>query len=151
LNSSQLHKTNSSKSINPTPPSPNPPSTSTKRNRTGSLDNSNIFRTPKHPRDIYESINQLDNLTRDQCNILQKTKKALGLTSKKAKLQAANRRLEHQLGGLQSKKRKSKITVDPNTLFANVDRIKQALEQASKAKAEAAASTNSNKSYNLGT
>jgi hypothetical protein len=42
LNSSRLHKTNSSKSINPTPPSPNPPSTPTKRKRTGSLDNSNI-------------------------------------------------------------------------------------------------------------
>jgi TPP-dependent trihydroxycyclohexane-1,2-dione (THcHDO) dehydratase len=30
-----------------------------------------------------------------------------------------------------------KIAVDPNTLFANVDGIKKALEEASKAKAEA--------------
>jgi transposase-like protein len=32
----------------------------------------------KHPRDIHESIKQLDNLTRDQRNIFQKAKKALG-------------------------------------------------------------------------
>jgi predicted ribosome quality control (RQC) complex YloA/Tae2 family protein len=135
LNSSQLHKINSSKSINPTLPSPNPPSTPTKRERTCSSDNSNIFRTPKHPRDIHESIKRLDNLTRDQCNIMQKAKKALGqFTSEQTKLQAANQRLEHQLEELQNKKRKSKITVDPNTLVANVDRIKQALEQASKAR-----------------
>jgi hypothetical protein len=71
---------------------------------------------------------------------LQKAEKARGqLTSQQAKLQATNRRLEHQLEELKSKKRKTKITVDPNTLFANVDRIKQALEQASKAKVEAEA------------
>jgi hypothetical protein len=34
-------------------------------------------------------------------------------------------------------KQKLKISVDPNTLFANVDGIKTALEEASKAKAEA--------------
>jgi uncharacterized membrane protein YccC len=71
---------------------------------------------------------------------LQKAEKAPGqLTTEQAKLQAANRRLEHQSEELQSKKWKSKITFDPNTLFANVDRIKQALEQASKAKVEAEA------------
>jgi hypothetical protein len=71
--------------------------------------------------------------------MLQKAKKALGqLTNEQAKLQAANRRLENQLE-LQSKKQKSKISVDPSTLFANVDRIKQALEEASQAKVEAEA------------
>jgi hypothetical protein len=45
----------------------------------------------------------------------------------------------YQSEELQSNKRKSKITVDPNTLFANVDRIEQALEQATKAKVEAEA------------
>jgi hypothetical protein len=34
-------------------------------------------------------------------------------------------------------KRKLKFAVDPNTLFANVDGIKKALEEASEAKAEA--------------
>jgi hypothetical protein len=47
-----------------------------KRKKTGSLDNSNIFRTPKHLRDIYKPITQLDNHIRDQRNILQKAKKA---------------------------------------------------------------------------
>jgi predicted ribosome quality control (RQC) complex YloA/Tae2 family protein len=140
LSSSQLHKAESSKSINLTPPGSNPPSTSTKHKRTGSLDNSNIFRTPKHARDIHESIKYLDHLTRDQRNILQKAKKALGqLTAEQAKLQAANGRLKNQLEELKSKKRKKKITVDPNTLFANVDGIKKALEEASKTKAEAEA------------
>jgi hypothetical protein len=71
---------------------------------------------------------------------LQKAKKALDqLISEQAKLQVANRRLEHQLEEVQSKKRKPKITVDPNTLFTNAHRIKQALGQASKAKVEAEA------------
>jgi hypothetical protein len=66
---------------------------------------------------------------------LQKAKKALGqLAAEQAKLNAANRRLENQLEELKSKKRKTKITIDPNTLFAHVDRIKQALEEVSKAK-----------------
>jgi hypothetical protein len=34
---------------------------------------------------------------------------------------------------------KTKMTVDPNTLFANVDSIKKALDEASKVKAEAEA------------
>jgi hypothetical protein len=97
LNSSQLHKINSSESINLTLLSLNPPSTPTKCKRTGSLDN-NIFRTPKHPQDIHKSTKQLDNLIRDQRNILQK--------AKKAQLQAASQRSENQLEELQSKKQK---------------------------------------------
>jgi hypothetical protein len=45
--------------------------------------------------------------------------------------------LGNQLEEVKSMKWKLKIAVDPNTLFANVDRIKQALEEASEAKAEA--------------
>jgi hypothetical protein len=48
-----------------------------------------------------------------------------------------NRRLGNQLEEAKSMKRKLKIAVDPNTLFANVDGIKKALEEASEAKAEA--------------
>jgi hypothetical protein len=48
-----------------------------------------------------------------------------------------NRRLGNQLEEVKSMKRKLKISVDLNTLFANVDVIKKALEEASKAKAEA--------------
>jgi hypothetical protein len=78
LSPSQVHIVNSSKPINPIFPTSNLPSTSTKCKRTGSLDNCNIFRPPKHPRNIHESIYQLENPTRDQRNILQKAKKALG-------------------------------------------------------------------------
>jgi hypothetical protein len=48
-----------------------------------------------------------------------------------------NRRLGNQLEEVKSMKRNLKISVDLNTLFANVDVIKKALEEASKAKAEA--------------
>jgi hypothetical protein len=41
-------------STDPTLQSQNLPSIPTKRKRTGSLDNSNIFQAPKHPRDIHE-------------------------------------------------------------------------------------------------
>jgi hypothetical protein len=48
-----------------------------------------------------------------------------------------NRRLGNQLEEAKSMKQKLKIAVDLNTLFANVDGIKKALEEASKAKAGA--------------
>jgi hypothetical protein len=48
-----------------------------------------------------------------------------------------NRRLRNQLEEVKSRKRKLKIAVDLNTLFANVDGAKKALEEASKIKAEA--------------
>jgi hypothetical protein len=48
-----------------------------------------------------------------------------------------NRQLGNYLEEIKSMKRKLKIAVDLNTLFANVDGIKKALEEASKAKAEA--------------
>jgi hypothetical protein len=71
---------------------------------------------------------------------LQKAKTALGqLTAEQAKPQVVNRRLENQLEELKSTKRKSRITLDPNTLSANVDGMKKGLEEASKAKAEAEA------------
>jgi hypothetical protein len=47
-----------------------------------------------------------------------------------------NRRLGNQLEEVKSVKQKLKITVDLNTLFANADGIKKALEDSSKAKAE---------------
>jgi hypothetical protein len=50
--------------------------------------------------------------------------------------------------------RKLKIAVDPNTLFPNVDGIKNALEEASKAKAEVEGQKPqgvAKKIYNLGT
>jgi hypothetical protein len=137
LNPSQVDIVNSSKPTNPIFPSSNLPSTPTNRKRTGSLDNCNIFWTPKHPPNIHDSINQLDNLTRDQRNILQKAKKVPGqLTAKQAKLQVVNRRLGNQLEEVKSMKWKLKIAVDQNTLFVNVDGIKKALEEASEAKAE---------------
>jgi hypothetical protein len=51
-------------------------------------------------------------------------------------------------------KRELKISVDPNTLFADVDGIKKALEEASEAKAEAEGRKPqgvAKKIYNLGT
>jgi hypothetical protein len=59
------------------------------------------------------TINQLDNLTKDQHAILQKAKKALGqLAAEQTKPQAATRRLENRLEELKSDKQKTKITLD---------------------------------------
>jgi NAD kinase len=43
------------------------------------------------------------------------------VTAEQAKLQTINRQLQKQLKEFESNKGKNKITVDPNTLFANVD------------------------------
>ena len=52
------------------------------------------------------------------------------MTGEQAKLVAENRRLQLQVEDLQSKKKKKKVALDPNTVFANVEVIKRSLEEA---------------------
>jgi hypothetical protein len=126
-----------------------PPSTP-KRSRPHSLDDDithhplkqtrhdTLFPTPKHPRHIYTAVKKCAKPpTADQRVILHKASKAIGrLTTKQALTEACNRKLQSQLEELQSRQRKKKITVDPNSLFANVDAIKLAMDEAAKAQEE---------------
>ena len=122
LNSSQIHVT-----TNPSPPA------TLKRPRDSRGDPSTIFPTPKHPRDIYRSIQQLGSgLNREQHTVLQKASEAIGkLTAEHALTEANNRQLQVQLEELWAKK-KRKATVDPNSLFANIETVQQPMDQAAK-------------------
>ena len=71
----------------------------------------------------------LDSLNREQRTVLQKASKAVvNLTATHALLETSNRQLQVQLEELQAKKVK-KIAADPNTLFANVETIKRAMDE----------------------
>ncbi|KAG0636260.1 hypothetical protein HOY80DRAFT_1055092 [Tuber brumale] len=115
LNSSQLHKSCAS-------------------------DFETLLRTPKHPQDIYYAVQRLGPLTRDQQTVFQKAQKALREAAVRASiLYATNERLRIQIDQLESKKKKRKVILDPNTIFANVESIKRSLEEAEKARGEAEA------------
>ena len=128
LNSSQIHVT-----TNPSYPAiPPPPPATPKRPRSDSHRNPNmIFPTPKHPRDVCRSIQQLgSNLNREQRTVLQKASKAIGkLAAEQALTKASNRQLRAQLEELQAK-RKRKVAVDPNSQFTNIETIKQSMDEA---------------------
>ena len=63
--------------------------------------------------------------------LLQKARKALGnLATENAQAVATTRSLTTQLTELQSKKMKKKVSVDPNSQFANIETIKAAMEEA---------------------
>jgi len=97
-----------------------------------------FFHTPKHPRDIHESMKMFGPLTRDQCTVFLKASKALGeVTPQQAKLHATNNQLHQQVEDLESKTRKKKVTLDPKTVFANVETIKLSLEAEKRARVEA--------------
>ena len=69
-------------------------------------------------------MKMLGPLTRDQRTTFLKASKALGeVTAQQAKLHAANNQLHRRVEELESKKRKKKVTLDPNTAFANVESI----------------------------
>jgi hypothetical protein len=138
LNSSQLHQISPAESekepTSPTPTCPAPPTPSTPK-RPRPVDNSDLLRTPKQPRDIYESVKSLGPLTRDQRTVFQKAQKALGeATAQHATLHAKNRRLHLRIEELESKRKKKKVIMDPNTVFANVESIKRSLEEAERAR-----------------
>ena len=105
---------------------PSTPSTP-KRQRS---DSHTIFPIPKHPRDTYDSIKKLGSLNREQCTVLQTASKAIGnSTATQALLETSNCRLQVQLEELQAKETKKRVAVDPNTLFANVETIKRAMDE----------------------
>lgn len=136
LNSSQLHQitiapTEASFASSNHAPVPQP----TTLKKLQNIEDWDPQRTPKHPRDIHKSVNHLGRLSRDQRTVLYKVQKALGqVTAEQAILQATNRRLQFQIKELESKKKKKKVTLDPNTIFANVESIKHSLEEAEQAR-----------------
>lgn len=142
LNSSQLDQI----SVTPIDPfTPTPPTThktiplqpSTPKRRS-TIDDTILLQTPRRPHDIHYAVQKLGSLTRDQRTVFQKTQKALGkVTAQYGLLHATNQRLQLQLNELERKKKKRKIILDPNTMFANVESIKKSLEEAEKARREA--------------
>ncbi|KAG0132722.1 DDE superfamily endonuclease-domain-containing protein [Tuber indicum] len=140
LNSSQIHRTGTPPSTPPhmTPISlPLPPSTP---KPSTIVHTEYILQTPKHPRDIYEAVKTLGPLTRGQRTAFQKVGKALGeVTMQLGQLQATNRQLQLHVEELEMKKRKKKVVLDPNRVFANVDSIKRSLEAEETARVEARA------------
>jgi len=78
-------------------------------------------------------VQRLYPLTRDQRTVFQKAQKALWeATARHGILHATNKHLQQQLTELESKKKKGKVILDPNTIFANVESIKPSLEEAEK-------------------
>ena len=64
--------------------------------------------------------------------MLHKASKAIGkLTAEQALAEANNRQLQVQLEELRAKKKRT-VTVDPNSLFANIETIKQSMDEAAK-------------------
>ena len=107
-----------------------------KRHRT--INDTMLLQTPKHPHDIHYAIQRLDSLTRDHPTIFQKTQKALGkVTTQHAILHAINQHLQLDLNDLEIRKKKTRILLDLNTMFANVVSIKKSWEEAEKARREA--------------
>ena len=136
LNSLQLHKITTIQAASTTPPlstfssSLPPPSTPI---RSPISNHKTLFKTPKHLHDIHQAVQRLGPLTRDQRTVFQKAQKALGeATAHHGILHATNKRLQQQLTKLESKEKKSKVILDPNTIFANVESIKRLLEEAEK-------------------
>jgi len=79
-------------------------------------------------------MQNLGSLIRDQRTIFQKAQQALGkVTAQYDLLHATNQHLQLQLNELESKKKKRKVILDPNTMFTNVESIKKSLEKAEKA------------------
>jgi len=54
------------------------------------------------------------------------------VTARHGILHPTNKHLQQQLTGLESKKKKRKVILDPNTIFANVESIKRSLQKAEK-------------------
>ena len=62
--------------------------------------------------------------------MLHKASKAIGkANTRAAELEAENAQLKYQLDRLQSNRPKKRVAVDPNTRVANIDSIKQALDE----------------------
>jgi len=96
------------------------------------------LQTPKHSHDIPYAVQNLGSRTREQQTVFQKAQKALcQVTAQYGLLHATNQRRQLQLNELKSKKKKRKIILDPNYMFANVASIKKSLKEAEKAQREA--------------
>ncbi|KAG0644788.1 hypothetical protein HOY80DRAFT_1090377 [Tuber brumale] len=132
LNSSQVH------SIQPTSDQNSDPESlqTLKRLRTvhgTPLPPHDPFRTPTHPRDLHHFIKSLEaarDMTRDFRTVLNTTSKAFShLTTQHTFIQASNQQLQQQLKELEDKRKKKKVSVDPNLQFVNIESIKQAMEE----------------------
>lgn len=119
-----------------------PPSTPKGKKR-AYPDSSPSFQTPQKPQDIYSSsqtIQRSSTLPRKARVLFHKAGKALGeANTRAARLEGENTSLRAVLQDLQDKtKVKSRVQVDLNTRFAQVDAIKKALDEAAEATAKRA-------------
>ena len=92
-----------------------------------------ISTTPQNPQHIYEVIELLrkdHNLSRNERIALHKAGKAIGMKNvEKAAMEALIFKANSQLEAFQSRKTK-KVIVDPNTRFADIEKIKAAQDEA---------------------
>ena len=89
-----------------------------------------LLSTPQHPQVIYKVMEKLDQkgkLDQNHWAFLQKTSK---LNAKQAVMQATIHKLSSQLESFHSAKVKKRVQLDPNSKFANIDKIKVAIEEA---------------------
>lgn len=98
-----------------------------------------LLSTPQHPRHIYKVLGKLDReskLDRGQRAFLQKTSKLIGeLNAQQAAQQAVVHKLSSQAGAFHHSKVMKWVQLDPNSKFANIEKIRQAIGEAAALKA----------------
>jgi hypothetical protein len=99
-----------------------------------------LIRTPQKPQHLFEavrSISKTEKIPRMQRLVIQKAGKAIGrLNAIQAGHEATIQRQKAEIESLQAKKPRKRITVDPNSRFANIESIKKALDEAAALEAQ---------------
>jgi delta 1-pyrroline-5-carboxylate dehydrogenase len=89
---------------------------------------------------MYQAVRTIDRdtvLSRPHRNLLLKAGKAIGqLNTDVVRLQAENEQMSCRLNELERTKKRQRVVIDPNKLFADVENVKQAMDAAAKAKAD---------------
>jgi hypothetical protein len=92
-----------------------------------------IYCTPQSHRDIYQAqqaLARLELVSRSTRLILHKAGKAISIANtRSATLEADNKRLKYQLDQLGSQRKRKRIYIDLNIRFADIEKIKGAIDQ----------------------
>lgn len=101
--------------------------------RARSLDD-DLLHTPQKPQHLLKAVQSISKtviIPRIQRLIFQKAGKAIGkLNAIQAGYEATIERQKAEIDRLQGKKTRKRITIDPNIRFADVEKIKEAMDKA---------------------